>query len=71
MCCGGGTNYEVEEPECQDGAFDFGGVSTTCSNFKQYECFFGDVYSNGLTHTPRYVNGSPGYVGDVSQQYVI
>jgi hypothetical protein len=63
MCCGGGTNCEVEEPECQDGVFDFGGVSTTCSNFKQYECFFDDVYSNVLIHTPRYVKGSPGYVG--------
>ena len=69
VCCGGGSAYEVDEPECQAGTFDVGGVWTTCSNFQLSEIYFGDVYSNGLTHTPRYVKGSPGYVVDLTQVF--
>ena len=69
VCCGGESNYLVEEPSCQRGVFDFSGVQTQCSNFlgegvsspSGDRVHVGDDI-DGITHTTRYV--SPNMIYD-------
>ena len=67
VCCGGGTTYDDEEPECKRGVFQHNGATTQCSNFdwpaSVGEVFYDDA-SNEIIHTARKKSGKYYSVND-------
>ena len=76
VCCGGGDKYDVEEPKCKRGTFEFkGNPGTKCSNFDWAANVGEFIYENSgpssggssstMLHTARLKDGKYYSVSDL------